>query len=153
MLGHVDFVKELLNHKPELAKELDMWRCMPLHLAVANDHLETVKLLLSVVDCEFLCTTWDEEGRNPLHLAAMRGVAPEAGHVGLKGQSGTLLHVCVRNNQLEAIKLLVDVIDDFQFVNVKNDYVNAVNANMFIAMDILAQNPRSEKDFDIVEAL
>ncbi|KAM6541866.1 hypothetical protein CsatB_006313 [Cannabis sativa] len=190
MLGHVDFVKEILNHKPDLVKELDMCRCTPLHLAVANGHLETVKLLLSVVDCELLCTSWDEEGRNPLHLAAMRGridvlrellkVAPKACQVGLKGQSGTILHVCVRHNQLEAMKVLVDVIDNYQFVNAKDDYgmtilhlavtykqietvkflltntkieVNAVNANMFTSLDILAQSQRSEKDFDIVESL
>ncbi|XP_062098124.1 ankyrin repeat-containing protein NPR4-like [Humulus lupulus] len=94
MLGHADFVKEIITHKPELAKELDIWRSTPLHLAVAKGHLETVRVLLSTADHELMSSTWDGEGRNPLHLAAMRRrldvlrellkVAPEGIWVNLK---------------------------------------------------------------------
>ena len=131
MLGYADFVKEITNHKPELAKELDTRNSTPLHLAAAKGHLDTVKVLISAVDLEILCFA-DREGRNPLHLAAMRGrldvlrelvrVAPGAGRVTLAGRRETILHVCVRYNQLEALKLLVDYMDDYQFVNAKDDY-------------------------------
>ncbi|XP_062098809.1 ankyrin repeat-containing protein NPR4-like [Humulus lupulus] len=190
MLGHADFVQEIITHKLELAKELDIWRSTPLHLAVAKGHLETVRVLLSTVDHELMSSIWDGEGRNPLHLAAMRGrldvlrellkVAPEAIWVNLKDRSETILHVCVRHNQLEALKFLVNNMDDYQIVNAKDDYgmtllhlavtnkqietvkfllintkieVNAVNASKFTALDILAQSQRSEKDFDILESL
>ncbi|KAF4365812.1 hypothetical protein F8388_014459 [Cannabis sativa] len=185
MLGHADFVREIITYKPELAKEVDAWHSTPLHLAVAKGHLETVKVLLMLVDDrENLCFAWDGEGRNPMHLAAMRGrldvlrellkVAPEAGRINLKDRNETILHVCVRHNQLEALKLLVSAMDgDYQFVNAKDDYgmtilhlatvkflvtntrveVNATNTNKFTTFDILAQSQRSEKDFDISESL
>ncbi|PON71738.1 Transmembrane protein [Parasponia andersonii] len=190
ILVHADFVKEILNQRPELAKEVDTWGSTPLHLAAAKGHLETVKVLVSVADHEITCFSVDREGRNPIHIAAMRGrldvlgelvrVAPGAVEVILEGRRETVLHVCVRYNQLEALRLLVEVVDVYQFVNAKDDYgmtvlhlavadkqiqtvrflltntrieVNAVNANGFTALDILAQSRRNEKDFDISECL
>ncbi|KAF4375743.1 hypothetical protein F8388_014465 [Cannabis sativa] len=192
MLGHANFVREIITCKPELAKEVDAWHSTPLHLAVAKGHLETVKVLLMLVDDrKNLCSAWDGEGRNSMHLAVMRGrldvlrellkVAPEAARINLKDRNENILHVCVRHNQLEALKLLVNVMDgDYQFVNAKNDYgmtilhlavtykqietvkflvtntrveVNATNTNKFTAFDILAESQRSEKDFDISESL
>ncbi|XP_030502899.2 ankyrin repeat-containing protein BDA1-like [Cannabis sativa] len=191
MLDHVDFVKEIIIRKPELAKELDMWGSSPLHVASAKGHLKTIKVLLSNnIDHEVLCYAWDREGRNPLHLAAMRGkidvlrellrVAPKAGQVNLAGRSENILHVCVKYNQFEVLKFMVNVMDDYHFLNAKDDYgmnilhlavalkqieiikylvtntrieVNDVNANKFTALDILAQSQRSEKDFDISECL
>lgn len=71
LLGHLDFTKALLNHKPGLAKELDSLKHSPLHLASAEDHVQTVKeLLLANKD---VCLVADRDGRIPLHLAAMRG--------------------------------------------------------------------------------
>ncbi|PON71737.1 Transmembrane protein [Parasponia andersonii] len=171
MLGHADFVKEILNRKPELAKEVDTWGSTPLHLAAAKGHLETVKVLVSVVDHEIMCFAVDREGRNTLHLAAMRGSCL----TWLPGRGGSIWRV-----GFEALRLLVEVMDDYQFVNAKDDYgmtvlhlavadkqietvkflltstrteVNAVNANGFTAFDILVQSQRTEKDFDISECL
>ncbi|KAL6216835.1 hypothetical protein ACLB2K_010053 [Fragaria x ananassa] len=48
MLGHLDFDKEILRRKPELAQELDLKRSSPLHLASAKGYLGTVKELLRV---------------------------------------------------------------------------------------------------------
>ncbi|XP_062098123.1 ankyrin repeat-containing protein At2g01680-like [Humulus lupulus] len=56
----------------------------------------------------------------------------------------TVLHLAVTNKQIETVKFLL--------TNTKIE-VNAVNANKFTALDILAQSQRSEKDFDILESL
>ncbi|KAK9946228.1 hypothetical protein M0R45_011703 [Rubus argutus] len=190
MLGHLDFAKEVLRRKPELAQELDSKRRSPLHLASAKGCVGIVKeLLMANPD---MCLARDRDGRNPLHLAAMKGrvqvlrelvkEVPSAARATVD-EGGTVLHLCVKHNELEALKVLVEVMDDHdQFVmNAKDDYgmtilhlavadkqietvklllmingrpdVNAVNANGFTALDILAQSRRDVKDFDISEAL
>ncbi|XP_048330939.2 ankyrin repeat-containing protein BDA1 [Ziziphus jujuba] len=187
ILGHTDFVKEILHRKPQLAKELDSKRSSPLHLASAKGHVEIVKAL--VVISPALCHAGDRDGRNPIQLAAMNGrvdvlvellrVAPDAAR-NTAGQGETILHLCVKHNQLEALRLLVEVMGDYELVNAKDDYgmnilhlavadkqiettkflvtstkieVNAVSANGFTALDILAQSHRDIKDFDISECL
>lgn len=129
ILGHDDFVKEILSRKPQLAKELDSQRSSPLHLAAAKGHVETVKALL-VVGSD-MCFARDRQGRNPVYLAAVKGrlhvlaelvrVAPKAARVS-SGRGETVLHACVRHDQLEALRLLVQVMDDYQFVNARDDY-------------------------------
>ncbi|KVH93542.1 Ankyrin repeat-containing protein [Cynara cardunculus var. scolymus] len=47
MLGHFDFVNEILSRKPQLARESDSQRRLPLHIASAKGHVEIVKALLS----------------------------------------------------------------------------------------------------------
>ncbi|KAF3336638.1 Ankyrin repeat-containing protein [Carex littledalei] len=49
MLGHADFVREVLYLKPELAKELNGEGLSPLHLAAAHDHVTVMKELLKVI--------------------------------------------------------------------------------------------------------
>lgn len=39
LLGHLDFTKSLLRHKPQLALELDHSKRTPLHLASAQGHV------------------------------------------------------------------------------------------------------------------
>ncbi|XP_062022816.1 ankyrin repeat-containing protein BDA1-like [Rosa rugosa] len=188
MLGHLDFTKEILRRKPELAQELDLKRSSPLHLASAKGYLGIVRELLRVNP--EMCHARDRDGRNPIHLAAMKGrvgvlrdlvrEAPSAARATVD-EGGTVFHLCVKHNQLEAIKVLVEIMDDYdQFVNAKDDYgmtilhlavgdkqietvrfllmygraeVNAVNANGFTELDILTQSRRDVKDFDISECL
>ncbi|XP_004305621.1 PREDICTED: ankyrin repeat-containing protein At3g12360-like [Fragaria vesca subsp. vesca] len=188
MLGHHDFAKEILRRKPELAQELDSKRSSPLHLASAKGYLGIVKELLRVNPD--MCYALDRDGRNPIHLAAMKGrvgvlrelvrEAPSAARATVD-EGGTVFHLCVKHNQLEAIKVLMEIMDDYdQFLNAKDDYgmtilhlavrdkqietvrflllngraeVNAVNANGFTALDVLAQSRRDVKDFDISECL
>lgn len=129
-LGHIDFVKEILHRKPQLAKELDSQRSSPLHLASAKGYVEIVKALVAVSPA--LCFARDRDGRNPLQLAATKGrvdvlrellrVAPDAARH-TAGQGETTLHLCVKHNQLEALRLLVEAMgDDYEFVNAKDDY-------------------------------
>ncbi|PKI72062.1 hypothetical protein CRG98_007519 [Punica granatum] len=46
MLGHLEFVQEILTRNPDMARALDSQRSSPLHLAAAKGHVEMVKLLL-----------------------------------------------------------------------------------------------------------
>ncbi|XP_039017130.1 ankyrin repeat-containing protein BDA1-like [Hibiscus syriacus] len=48
MLGHLEFVDEVLICKPELAKETDSRNSWPLHLASAKGYLQIAKRLLQV---------------------------------------------------------------------------------------------------------
>ncbi|KAF3446084.1 hypothetical protein FNV43_RR11263 [Rhamnella rubrinervis] len=188
MLGHTQFVKEILDRKPQLAKESDSQRYLALHLASAKGHVEIVKALVFV--SPVMCFARDKDGLNPLQLAAIKGrigvvrelvkVVPDAARATC-GQGETILHLCVKHNQLDVIRLLVDqVMGNYEFVNAKDHYgmtilhlavadkqiettrflvtntsieVNAVNANGFTALDLLAQSHRDIKDFDISESL
>ncbi|GAV89726.1 Ank_2 domain-containing protein/Ank_4 domain-containing protein/PGG domain-containing protein [Cephalotus follicularis] len=188
MLGHLEFTKEILSKKPGLAAELDFRRSSALHLAAGNGHLDVVKALLSVNP--EMCLSLDRYGRNPLHIAVIKGrvevlrelvkAKPEATRVRVD-RGETILHLCVRHYQLESLKLLVETINDHEFVNSK-DYdnfnvlhlavadkqiesikfliektaieVNALNCNGFTALDMaLACSQRSEKDMDIRDSL
>lgn len=127
LLGHLDFTRTLLNHKPELAKELDSLKHSPLHLASAEGHVQIVKeLLLANRD---VCFVADQDGRIPLHLAAMRGrveviqelINANFDSIHVKFHGGTVLHLCVRYNHLEALKIMLrSLLHDEDFVNSKN---------------------------------
>ncbi|XWS70208.1 hypothetical protein CRYUN_Cryun03dG0028800 [Craigia yunnanensis] len=187
MLGHTDFVKEIIHRKPEFTRESDSGGSSALHLASAKGYVEIVKALLFVNPD--MCLARDIEERNPLHMAAMKGqvhvlkelvhARPHAAQVTVAwGES--ILHLCVRYGQIESLKLLIEVLDDHEIVNAKDDYgmtilhlavaykqietikylifstcveVNALNANGFTALDVLAQSRRGLKDFDIAESL
>ncbi|XP_022724318.1 ankyrin repeat-containing protein ITN1-like [Durio zibethinus] len=121
--GHLDFTKDLLTRKPELASRLDSFKCSPLHLASAEGHTEIVKALLGAN--KEVCLVADEEGRIPLHLAAMRGkveviqelVDAQHDSIRQKLNGSTVLHLCVQFNQLEALKQLVTLVDENQLLD------------------------------------
>ncbi|TXG61816.1 hypothetical protein EZV62_013179 [Acer yangbiense] len=133
MLGHLDFVQEILTRKPELAGELDSRKSSPLHLAAAKGYIDIVKTLISVNP--ETCFVRDRDGRNPLHIAAIKGhvsvlkellrVRPDAARI-LTDRGETILHLCVRYNQLEALKFLVETLDDPDFVSCKDHYGNTI---------------------------
>ncbi|GMJ07601.1 hypothetical protein HRI_004429300 [Hibiscus trionum] len=129
MLGRTDFVKEVIQRKPEFTKEVDSKGSSPLHLASAKGYVEMVKALLFVNPD--MCLAVDKEGRNPLHLAAMKGqvqvlkelvrVRPQAARIAV-ALGGTIMHLCVKYGQFEALRLLVEVMNDHEIVNAKDDY-------------------------------
>ncbi|XP_044497314.1 ankyrin repeat-containing protein BDA1-like [Mangifera indica] len=132
LLGHVEFTKAIVSQKPQLVTELDSFKRSPLHLAAAEGHREIVKELL--ITNKEVSMVADQEGRIPLHLAAMRGrveviqelisAKPESILVQLHGE--TALHLCVKHNHLDALKVLVASVDDEEFLNSKNLKGNSI---------------------------
>ncbi|KAL3745631.1 hypothetical protein ACJRO7_014707 [Eucalyptus globulus] len=133
MLGHLEFVEEVLAQKPELVREQDSQSLTPLHLAAAKGYLDIVVSLLRVGP--EICFVHDKYGRNPLHVAAMKGhvdvlellvrARPVAARSVIEhGQ--TILHLCVKHNKLEALKLLMDILGDDQFINLREEYGNTI---------------------------
>ncbi|XP_008232267.1 PREDICTED: uncharacterized protein LOC103331421 [Prunus mume] len=130
LLGHLEFTKTLLTHIPKLAEALNSSGHTPLHLASAGRHKEIVQALLFAYPDACLCP--DEKGRIPLHYAAMRGdveVLKELTHANHKSiyvkvdnrLKETVLHLCVKYNQLECLKFLVQLVrDNGEFLNSKD---------------------------------
>ncbi|CAJ1968315.1 unnamed protein product [Sphenostylis stenocarpa] len=113
LLGHLEFCEALVKRKPSLASEADSEGRFPLHLACAEGHTEVVKaLLLTNPD---VCYAVDKDDMLPLHLAAMRGrvgpiqeltrARPDSIHH--INDDGSVLHLCVMYNHLEALKFIV----------------------------------------------
>ncbi|XP_028754093.1 ankyrin repeat-containing protein NPR4-like [Neltuma alba] len=120
--GHLDFTKELLSLKPTLVTQLDYSNRTALHVASAEGHIDIVKELLKINKDP--CLFRDEKGRIPLYYAVMRGrlevvrelirAKSESLSVRVKGE--TIFHVCVKYNNLETLKALIeaelDITDD-----------------------------------------
>ncbi|KAK6119649.1 hypothetical protein DH2020_046615 [Rehmannia glutinosa] len=72
LLGHIDFVKEIISKKPELTSELNIHQSSPLHLASAKGHvdvLEALKLLVESICEPVFINARDSDGNTVLHLA------------------------------------------------------------------------------------
>lgn len=132
MQGHLDFVRALLHHKPDLASEVNSQGSSPLHLASTNGYTEIAKLLVTANPD--MCSVRDEDGRTPLHLAVMKGrlevieelVRARSEVVRYKGDRGeTLLHLAVKHNRVESLKLLSQL-DREADVNARDDDGNTV---------------------------
>lgn len=133
LAGRPAFVQEIATLKPSFAKERNEDGFTPLHIASATGNIEVVRELLKVGP--ELCMLKDKEGRTPLHWAAMKGrvavieelmsVCPEA----IKEQTArgdTALNLAANNNQFEALKLMVEKLDDD---GVDSDPLNAKNGD------------------------
>ncbi|XP_028754097.1 ankyrin repeat-containing protein BDA1-like [Neltuma alba] len=124
--GHLDFTKELLSLKPTLVTQLDYSNRTALHVASAEGHIDIVKELLKINKDP--CLFRDEKGRIPLYYAVMRGrlqVVRELIRAKSESLSGrvkgeTIFHVCVKYNNLETLKALIEAeldITDNQHLN------------------------------------
>ncbi|KAK9060611.1 hypothetical protein SSX86_021317 [Deinandra increscens subsp. villosa] len=186
MLGHIDFVNEILARKPKLSMECDSQGRVPLHMASAKGHVDVVKALLSANP--EACVACDRDGRNPLHIAAVKGryevvkelvrAQPHAARAMVEQE--TILHLCVKHNQLEVLKLLIESMGDHEFLNTKDAdgntilhlavadkqietvnfllfnttiEVNASNTSGETSIDVLAQGPSDLKDQQIIRLL
>ncbi|KAI6682161.1 hypothetical protein NL676_036042 [Syzygium grande] len=184
MLGHSDFVEEVLARKPELAREQNSQSSTPLHLAAAKGYLNIVASLLRV--SPEICFVRDKYKRNPLHVVAMKGhvdvlerlvlARPDAAR-SVVDHGQTILHLCVKHDRLEALKLLLDMLGDDQFINSRDEdgntilhlaavdkqtetidllinkgaNLNITNSRGFTALGLLAQGQSAERVSGIVD--
>ncbi|XP_058114505.1 ankyrin repeat-containing protein BDA1-like [Magnolia sinica] len=185
LVGHVEFAAAVLEQQPDLARIRNERGLYPLHLASAKGHVKIVEKMLEV-DPSF-CKLCDKEGRTPLHSAAANGQVevlenllrrPDAATTHARTERGeTTLHLCVKYNQFEAAKILVE--KDKMLVNMKDDQhntvlhlaaarkqiqmlklflksdvdVNAENIHGFTALDVLVHGPSEIGDMEISEIL
>ncbi|KAH7833478.1 hypothetical protein Vadar_006738 [Vaccinium darrowii] len=93
-------------------------------MASAKGNLEIVKALVAVKP--EMCLARDRDGNNPLHVAAMKGkvdVLEELIRSGFQrakvkmDRGNTILHLCVKYDQFQCLKLLLDEIPGPDFVN------------------------------------
>ncbi|XAR58049.1 hypothetical protein NMG60_11026399 [Bertholletia excelsa] len=125
--GHIKFVNKLLLLNPMLARLVDSMDRTALHLASAQGDVDVVKMLIQ--ECPEMCITRDRNGKNPAHVAAMSGhvdalkelvqANPHAARARLD-QDETVLHLCVKLNQLPSLEILLQMIDDEEFVNARD---------------------------------
>ncbi|XP_074284353.1 uncharacterized protein LOC141608940 [Silene latifolia] len=156
-LGHLEFTTEILSQKPELAKQLDQsTRSSALHLASEKGHLNVVMKLLEVMPN--MCFARDQEGRNPVHVAAINNQFHVLEFLVLTNPSAaqertnaheTILHLCVKYAKLETLKYLLDVIGEL--LNAKDNDGNtvlhlAVIANQPETVKLLVNNKRIQQN-------
>ncbi|KAF3441892.1 hypothetical protein FNV43_RR15807 [Rhamnella rubrinervis] len=138
LLGHTDFVRLILNQKPEFAKVVNRKGYSPMHLACANGHVELVEHLLKIdLDTGHeLCRRRDNKGRTPLHLATIKGRVLVAGELlmacpesvmEVTEQKETILHLTVKNeNGFKALRILVEKLNSKELLNWKDEEGNTI---------------------------
>ncbi|KAI3968417.1 hypothetical protein MKW92_017282 [Papaver armeniacum] len=135
LAGKTEFAKEVIRLKPKFATEVNKDGSSPIHVASANGYVEIVKELLlltnnQVVGSCNLCCHKDIEGRTALHCAVIKGrigVIRELINSACSSdcvrqvtpRNETVLHLCIKNNQFEALKVLLENVDD-QLLNAKD---------------------------------
>ncbi|RWR84307.1 ankyrin repeat-containing-like protein [Cinnamomum micranthum f. kanehirae] len=133
LYGHVDFVREILLQKRELARVLNSQGQSPLHLASARGHVGVVKEILSADP--YACFVRDKAGMIPLHVAAIKGqvdvleelVNAKSVTAFLLTDGGEpILHLCAKNNQFKALEKLVELVKDEDFVNLTDSENNNI---------------------------
>ena len=116
--GHVCFSLEIMRLKPSYARKLNHSGLSPVHMALKNEKFQTVTSLVEM-DRE-LVQVQGREGKTPLHFAAERGtvdvlakflsVCPKS-ILDLTIRKETALHIAVKNDNLEAVKVLLGWLD------------------------------------------
>ncbi|XP_059450796.1 ankyrin repeat-containing protein BDA1-like [Corylus avellana] len=126
MSGQTEFVRELLKLiRPDFATRLDKDGFSAIHIASAKGFVEIVRELL-IFNRE-LARLKSRDGRTSLHCAAITGqvqvikelhdFCPDSiGDVTLKGE--TAFHHAVKYNQLEAFKAMVDILKQFNMLEI-----------------------------------
>ncbi|KAF5934233.1 hypothetical protein HYC85_030404 [Camellia sinensis] len=129
MAGHLNFVRKILELRPKFTEVLNQDGFSPLHITSANGYLEIVKELLSLNVNRDLCTLMGRDKRIPLHYVVIKGrihvmdkllaaSLDSVEHVTVRGK--TALHLAVKNNQIEALRVLVEHLKNIKKEGVLN---------------------------------
>ncbi|KAI9114734.1 hypothetical protein K1719_014432 [Acacia pycnantha] len=166
--GKSEFVKEIVTLLPSLAIETNQKGMIPVHLASSKGHVETVRKLLkaNLDDGAKQCLVKDGEGWTPLHCASQKGKisvievlisdCPEClEQVTAKGE--TVLHLAVKANQFEAVKVLADNIRRHNFQTLlraedqkgKTAYQLAAAKKQSQALEVLKEGDEIREDHHI----
>ncbi|XVF83546.1 hypothetical protein PTKIN_Ptkin16aG0497700 [Pterospermum kingtungense] len=112
--GHIDLAMEIMILKPSFARKLNTQGLSPIHLAVEKKHKELVLNILKTD--KDIVRVKGKNGETPLHYVITREDDPELLPIFLNecpesirdvtAENQTALHIAVRNNKEEALKIL-----------------------------------------------
>ncbi|GFZ03759.1 hypothetical protein Acr_16g0003830 [Actinidia rufa] len=157
MAGQLHFVQQILKlRQHQFETELNQDGFSPLHIASANGYLEIVKELLKVVGGLHLCRLQGREGRIPLHCAAIKGrvqvmkellnASPDSVE-DVTARRETALHLAVKNNQFQGLRLLVAHLNHFKKEGVLNNKDGQGNTILQLAVSRKQYEASSWIDF------
>ncbi|KAI3845078.1 hypothetical protein MKX03_021566 [Papaver bracteatum] len=124
LAGKTEFAIELIRLKPKFATEVNKDGSSPIHVASANGYVEIVKQLLMLTNnqvvgsCNLCCQKYIE-GRIALHCAMINSACSSNCVRQVTARNETVLHLCIKNNQFEALKVLLESVDD-ELLNAKD---------------------------------
>ncbi|CAI9284258.1 unnamed protein product [Lactuca saligna] len=135
MRGHLHFATMLLTQNPKLSTALDTQRRTPLHLASANGNLDMVQEFIRLGSRD-VCCFHDQDGLTPLHLAALNEhlevvkalvtANQDAAKENIPVTGETILHMCVKYNRIEALKVLMELWDEEELAKMTDDGGNTL---------------------------
>ncbi|XVF83548.1 hypothetical protein PTKIN_Ptkin16aG0497900 [Pterospermum kingtungense] len=147
--GSTDLAMEIISLKPSFARKLNQQGLSPIHIAVEKGHKRLVLNLMQ--NAKDLVRTKGKNGETPLHYAITRGQNPELFPIFLEDcpesirdlttQNQTALHIAVWNNNIEALKILCNMLRKTDYCE---DVVNQKDRNGDTALHIATLYSRHE---------
>ncbi|XVF82434.1 hypothetical protein PTKIN_Ptkin16aG0047600 [Pterospermum kingtungense] len=147
--GCIDFANEIMSLKPSFAKKLNPEGLSPIHVAVEKGHRELVLSLME--NAKDLVRVKGKKGETPLHYVITREENPQLlprfledcpeSIRDLTTGNQSALHIAVRNNKEEALKILCKMLRKTDYCQ---DVVNQKDRNGDTALHMAARENRHE---------